>query len=563
MPLTLCLCFCLCFSFPPSSPLSKNKKVEMMAKRRNMRAAAAPVPVAAVPPAPGAAATAVVPVAPAAQAARPDVADLPRHVANINSGDAKAQFEGTHAVRRMLSKEKDPPVVQVLQSGVLPRLVEFLKSPDAKMQFEAAWAITNIASTEHTRVVVDAGCMPLMVQLLRSPSADVREQCIWCLGNISGDGPELRDMVLAIPGAVTNLLLNIQRAANDSLLKNATWTLSNYCRGKPQPPLEAVRPLIPAFAHLLTSPDVEVLTDACWGLSYLTDGDNPRIQAVVDAGVASRLVQLLAHDSPTVVVPALRTVGNIVTGSDEQTQAILDADGLPALARLVMSRRRNIAREACWASSNVSAGTPPQIARLVDTPGMVDGLLHQLSKGDFGVRKEACWALSNALTTGEVATVHRLVAKGSIEPLVQALSVDDARIVQVALEAVTAVLEAGGPPAGGTEYSILVEEAGGVDALETLQEHSNNDIYEKAVSIIETYFGVVDGDEDENVAPAIQDGGGDRGRRRAVQPVLVWCRPACACRAVQPVCVCRPADVCVKHGSPCERPRVGRVACLR
>ena len=43
----------------------------------------------------------------------------------------------------------------------------------------------------------------------------------------------------------------------------------------------------------LQSPDREIITDACWALSYLSDGDNERITAVIKAGVVRRLVLLL------------------------------------------------------------------------------------------------------------------------------------------------------------------------------------------------------------------------------------------------------------------------------
>lgn len=41
---------------------------------------------------------------------------------------------------------------------------------------------------------------------------------------------------------------------------------------------------------------------------------------VIEANVCQRLVELLMHPSPAVLVPALRTAGNIVTGNDTQTQ---------------------------------------------------------------------------------------------------------------------------------------------------------------------------------------------------------------------------------------------------
>lgn len=39
--------------------------------------------------------------------------------------------------------------------------------------------------------------------------------------------------------------------------------------------------------------DVEVLGDAVWAVSYLSDGPNDNIQAVIEAGCCRRLVELL------------------------------------------------------------------------------------------------------------------------------------------------------------------------------------------------------------------------------------------------------------------------------
>ena len=63
-------------------------------------------------------------------------------------------------------------------------------------------------------------------------------------------------------------------------------------------------------------------------IQYLSDGSNDKIQAVIEANVCPRLIELLKHKSPTVQTPALRTVGNIVSGDAMHTQVIIESNGL-------------------------------------------------------------------------------------------------------------------------------------------------------------------------------------------------------------------------------------------
>lgn len=49
-----------------------------------------------------------------------------------------------------------------------------------------------------------------------------------------------------------------------------------------------------------------------------------------------------------------------------------------------------------------------------------------------------------------------------------------------------------------------VDEAEGLDKIEELQNHSHEDIYDKAVLILETFFDVEDG-EAENLAPQVHN----------------------------------------------------------
>jgi len=58
------------------------------------------------------------------------ILSLPEIIAGVQSSDSDSQFAATQSCRRMLSRERKPPIDDVVQAGVLPRLVEFLSRYD-------------------------------------------------------------------------------------------------------------------------------------------------------------------------------------------------------------------------------------------------------------------------------------------------------------------------------------------------------------------------------------------------------------------------------------------------
>ncbi|CAI9103826.1 OLC1v1002397C1 [Oldenlandia corymbosa var. corymbosa] len=431
-------------------------------------------------------------------------AHLAQPIPTVNPVELYNSAVRSGKLRKFGLKKYNP--TETISRETVRSLVDVLSRDDVtELQFHAALALAIIASgtSDHTKLVMDEGAVPVFIKLLGSPRDDIRQMAVFALGNIAGDSSSDRDSVLK-EKALLPLLEHLNERPTLPMLRDTAFTLLNFCRGKPGPPFEQVRHALPALQLLVHFSDEDVLTYACWALSYLSDGTTKEIQAVIEAGVCPRLVDLLAHPSPSVLIPALRTLKNIGRGDDCQRQCIIEHRVLPSLRSLLLRGCDvSITKEACLTVSAITAGDEKQIQALIDAK-LIEPLVSLLKDEKSDAKKEAGQAVLDFVSGGTRNGIKLFGLKGFLKPLCDLLSCSDSWIVIVCLNGIETLctprqMETRG---GGLNFfARLIVESKGYDKIKGLMSHQHPEISEKA-SII---CGMLSSEE-KKVKKLIDDG---------------------------------------------------------
>jgi hypothetical protein len=164
--------------------------------------------------------------------------------------------------------------------------------------------------------------------------------------------------------------------------------------------------------------------------------------------------------------------------------------------------KRTIRKETCWLLSNVAAGSASQINALMKNDGVLRQVIEAAKQDEWEVRKEAAWVVANICTGGNNDVVAKLVNLGALEALVSLMEVSDTTIICTVLDATHSILS---KAEAGSQYDVLLDSLEGVEKIENLQNHRSDEIYNKAIKIIEDFFSGDEEDECENIAPKMNE----------------------------------------------------------
>ncbi|KAI8148744.1 armadillo-type protein [Fennellomyces sp. T-0311] len=302
---------------------------------------------------------------------------------DLKSGDKTVRMEAAQYLSKFM--------VEPCQA-----LIDYIVRGDCIETLTVWYSKLDIAAGPHDLWAKSVTTVPYMVSFLDSDNLSLREAAAGTLGNMAAEDlgdmtsedDEVRTMIRN-NGAIPPLVRLVD--SNDSrLVQTACFALANLARGNERQLNEFIVAEVskPLFRHLRDkTPDT--VTEVCWVMSYLSAGSQQFRQQIMQNGIASLLVQELRDlcQQGPVVLPLLRTLGNLCGGPDEFIEILLDQEGfLFTLLLLTHSEHRQ---------------RPDIVKKVVDANAIAYLTDILVQHGAFDIRKGAATCLLNIAYHGE------------------------------------------------------------------------------------------------------------------------------------------------------------------
>lgn len=520
--------------------------------------------------------------------------DALQNANSLKYSDAVAHLK---VVRHALSHEgENVPIDFCLQHGVIKAL-EWASQPAVsggiasapagagELRYEASWIVANLAAGTPEQTKQLNTVIPLQLHLLDTDDILLVEQITWTIGNISGDVQEWRDWLIN-NGCLPALQRQLRNKKHKELIRVTCWTLSNLLRGqtpaKPFVDVQIPHMVIEIMSDCLNQTSdssqlsaderhkyMEILTECSWVVAYLAAREEEVVEELVNLGVVPLLVRCLSKGHPPVILPALRSLGNISgCGNHALTSTILeqnaflsvlhtivsspfvssadnDTANLPAAVAAQTPNKQVRVKEALWVCANIAAGTFEQLRTLISA-SFIPTIVQHLESG-WRIKTNAALVLYNIAlgmlvyseNGGDASfvknTVDELLRYESVLPtFIEFLTAPDIELVKVSLVFCELVLKFSSrgqtifeEQDGITALEHLVHQGpGDQDSQEVFDESLTNAVRNKASALLDEYFGEEpEGDEpamEGSFADAFQAGAAQNRPARGVNLLPAW-----------------------------------------
>lgn len=424
----------------------------------------------------------------------------------LAAAEGEQRLAAARAVGEAVAGER-APLDALLAAGVVARLVPLLGAgelPDTRLA--ALHSLGNLASgaEEHAGRAVEA--LPAVVAAAARDGAppEEREAVLWALGNFAGD---FRDAAFAA-GAGPAALAALAAPPSPEAARTAAWAVGNLVRGRGAPVAwflgAGAVPLL-AAAVARAAEDAALAAEAAGAGALMCAHSPEAARAWLEAGAARMVPPALEAAGPPAAPAMLDLLANAVhccggDGDGAAAAAVAAAPGVLAAAAACVRPGAGVPAQAAalWLVGRLCAG-PDAAVDAVIAAGLLPELARHAEASPFRLRRDAAHALVNAAVHGP-QYLRQVAALGVPERVaVPLLRGADPELAGASLRLLELTLrDVEGAPA-------RLEEAGVIDALESVRNSEQRWLWEWAQRIVDEHYGEGEFDQEAAHAPANAD----------------------------------------------------------
>lgn len=453
-------------------------------------------------------------------------------------------LEGIKIVRRALcTQDNQKMIVECVDRGMIQVFLQLIdgglkvcnETSEAafrmwigQIHHEIAWCLTNVAAgPQAVNIFQHPDSLRVLGQCIYgSEFSNVREQCIWCIANMAGletdDGVEHRLQLLRDATLMKSIIKNITHSTSLSMTKTCIWALANLMQGRPSPGLPLIQPALDTVLQVLSrafalpeeSRD-EVLDEIFSALRKAMMHDPEVVQFIGEReGFICDACDVCKHALETskiaLSVRVWRCFHLLCGGSDEFGKALLDHD-VHSIAKGVLTRCSNdyLKKEVCL-TLNCLLDAPKGMDMTI-SKDLISSVVDVVGSCAWSCKPEALSLVCKYLLKGNYKH-HTVYICTEMDPGLSIISdylrtPNDVALTLLALDTIEYMLKLDEENDKHLGIIRRLDENKGIDYIEDLQDHGNDDVYKKSHHIILTYFHK--DEEDEEIVgeePAVENG---------------------------------------------------------
>ncbi|KAI8342377.1 armadillo-type protein [Chlamydoabsidia padenii] len=330
---------------------------------------------------------------------------------DLSSADKKTRMDALQYLGKFVVEPAESIIAYIVEGNCMETLLGLLSKAAIDEQIEVVKTISNIAAGSYNLWIKSICAVPFLIDLLDTDNSVLREMSAGALGNMAaedlGDMTDEDDKVRARirnDGAIVPLvrMLDVEESRT---VQYACFALANLARGDET----SLRSFLDSgidkrLLHHLERETPDTITEIAWVMSYLTAGSKEFRDRVMEDAFLQALVKNLNTfaDQGPMVLPVLRTFGNLAGGPDENIELLVQQQPfITILVKLMTSDSRVIKKEALWVMSNITVTTRITVIEQLDTSETIQQLTNLVQAGHFDIRKGAATCLLNIAYHGQ------------------------------------------------------------------------------------------------------------------------------------------------------------------